>query len=513
MSDEAPSGASGAPPRLELAPYEPPPAFADDSVAPPVAPTAPAPTAPDVATKAAGHAPRRRIGTPLLLSLTIHFVLFVLAILLLPGRDETVDDGLAVSVRLKDWHWVGLDPESDGSGPRGPMPETPATELAKGVEAAPGFLDDEKSVQGSVGTGGGAAGSAYAGRVDGKEGLLAAGGGDGRTEGAVHMALAWLARHQESDGTWNALRFEKRCQGDRCGGAGDEPHLVATTSLALLPYLGAGHDFRAGPWKDVVRKGLVALHRRQRPDGGFETGPKRVYADAFATSAVSEAYGLTRDERLGEMTRLAVARFVAAQNAEGGWRYEPGERDADASVTGWVAMALVSARRAGVDVPDRTLERCRGWFSGHTDADGVVGYVSAGTGSRSLLGVGYAVPIMLGASPDDPRLVATAARLESSPPRWPADADDPGTAFGMADPLHWYYGSLAAFQRGGGTWKIWNEKLSALLLGKQERRGCLAGSWENVGQTGAKGGRIVTTALCALSLEVYYRYPRVVSVR
>jgi hypothetical protein len=120
---------------------------------------------------------------------------------------------------------------------------------------------------------------------------------------------------------------------------------------------------------------------------------------------------------------------------------------------------------------------------------------------------------MLGTSPDDPRLCATAARLETSPPRWPVDADDPGGSFGMSDPLHWYYGALAAFQRGGGTWKVWNDKLRPLLLTHQEKRGCLAGSWAAVGQTGAKGGRIVTTALCTLSLEVYYRYPRVTSAR
>src|SRR5262249_24512847 len=155
-----------------------------------------------------------------------------------------------------------------------------------------------ESVQGSVGVGGASAGSVYAGRLDGKEGLLSAGGGDGATEGAVHMALEWLARHQESDGAWNAARFEKRCQGPRAGGPADEPYVVATPALALMPFLGAGHTYKDGPWKDAVRRGLVALHDRQRADGGFETGQKRVYGDAFATLAVSEAYGLAKDERL-----------------------------------------------------------------------------------------------------------------------------------------------------------------------------------------------------------------------
>jgi len=77
----------------------------------------------------------------------------------------------------------------------------------------------------------------------------------------------------------------------------------------------------------------------------------------------------------------------------------------------------------------------------------------------------------------------------------------------------WYYGALAAFQRGEGTWKYWHSKLKPLLLEHQQRGGCSAGSWAPVGQTGAKGGRVIVTALCALSLEAYYRYPRVVNAR
>jgi len=510
MSDDAPSSAEE-PAKLELAPYAPPPAFAQETVAPPPLPTPPA-TRPPQATKPPRRAKPRRLGTSLFGSLTIHFAFAVLLFLLLPGRTTPPEEPVVIKVNLKDWHWVGDAPEGDGSGPRGPMPEKPVDELPKGKDVAPGFLDDVASKQGDVGVGGSAAGSAFAGRVDGKDGLVAAGGGDGATEGAVHMALEWLARHQEPDGTWNARAFDKLCQGAACGGDADEPYVVATTSLALLPFLGAGHTWHDGPWKDVVRKGLVALHDRQRADGSFETtGVKRVYADAFATLAASEAYGLTKDERLGDMARAAVARFVKTQNAAGGWRYEPSERDADTSVTGWVSMALVAAKKAGVAVPETTLSRCRAWFSGHTDSDGGVGYIASDAGSRSLLGVGYFVPVMLGA--DGGSLSATAARLESSPPRWPTDPDDPATEFGVADPMHWYYGSLAAFQRGGDTWKMWNEKLRPLLLTHQEKRGCLAGSWAPVGRTGVKGGRVVVTALCALSLEVYYRYPRVTSIR
>jgi hypothetical protein len=88
-----------------------------------------------------------------------------------------------------------------------------------------------------------------------------------------------------------------------------------------------------------------------------------------------------------------------------------------------------------------------------------------------------------------------------------SDADG-ASVYGVTDPIHWYYGGMAAFQRGGGTWKMWNDRLRPLLLEHQEKRGCLAGSWPPVGETGVKGGRVVVTALATLALEVYYRYPR-----
>ena len=43
----------------------------------------------------------------------------------------------------------------------------------------------------------------------------------------------------------------------------------------------------------------------------------------------------------------------------------------------------------------------------------------------------------------------------------------------------------------------------------QRRAGCEDGSWDPVGEWGAAGGRVYSTAICAMTLEVYYRYLRV----
>ena len=76
------------------------------------------------------------------------------------------------------------------------------------------------------------------------------------------------------------------------------------------------------------------------------------------------------------------------------------------------------------------------------------------------------------------------------------------------DSYYWYYGTLAMFQYGGDPWKTWNAALRTALVGKQQTKAEEAGSWDPHGAWGFAGGRVYSTAINALSLEIYYRYPR-----
>jgi hypothetical protein len=120
---------------------------------------------------------------------------------------------------------------------------------------------------------------------------------------------------------------------------------------------------------------------------------------------------------------------------------------------------------------------------------------------------------MLGKSPRNRSLQPIASRLAARLPRWDAEEGKEEGRWGRTDPLHWYYGGLAAFQHGGRTWTRWEAALREVLLPTQSRLGPEVGSWEPRGATGAHGGRLITTALAALCLEVYYRYPRAVDFR
>jgi hypothetical protein len=78
-----------------------------------------------------------------------------------------------------------------------------------------------------------------------------------------------------------------------------------------------------------------------------------------------------------------------------------------------------------------------------------------------------------------------------------------------SDFYYWYYGMLGMFQLGGEHWKKWNGVLRDRIVKSQ----CTAadgennGSWDHEKDSyGTRGGRVYTTALGALCLEVYYRY-------
>ena len=70
----------------------------------------------------------------------------------------------------------------------------------------------------------------------------------------------------------------------------------------------------------------------------------------------------------------------------------------------------------------------------------------------------------------------------------------------------WYNCTLAMFQVGGTPWERWNAVVRDRIIGLQERQGCARGSWAPNSRWGNVGGRVYTTALAVLTLEVYYRF-------
>jgi hypothetical protein len=372
------------------------------------------------------------------------------------------------------------------------------------------------------GTGGGTGrrdkllGNSRIGRRSSQAGTLQA------TEKAVMAGLEWLKRHQSPDGSWSAQGFSSTCDaslGSACTGGGNRAFDPGVTGLALLAFLGAGYDPRStGPYLDTVRMGLKYLKNIQDAEGCF--GPtadgRHTYAHACATTAMCEAYASSKQLPWRKSAEQAVGYIQACQNPGRGWRYGKQPGDDDASVTGWMLMALASAKDAGIPIDESRAKEGLAFLDSVTDLDsGRIGYIKTGerpvrpegsaakwppTESESLTALGVSSQIFHGRW-ESPMWIAGAELLSKKPPVW-------DEAKGSIDMYYWYWGTLAMFQLGGPRWERWNTSLKAVAIDHQVKHGCAAGSWDPKDPWGDEGGRVYSTALMTLCLESYYRYPK-----
>ena len=176
-------------------------------------------------------------------------------------------------------------------------------------------------------------------------------------------------------------------------------------------------------------------------------------------------------------------------------------------------------------IDERAFAGVTAWLDKVTDPDyGRVGYVQRGTGparpqelvdrfpgekSESMTAIGMLARTFTGEDPHKSKIIGLGADLLAKlPPTWnPLD--------GSIDMYYWYYGSLAMFQVGGKPWKKWKKAMVPTVVKSQhdEGSGSRTGSWDPIGPWGADGGRVYSTALQVMSLEVFYRYDRVFGIR
>lgn len=314
-------------------------------------------------------------------------------------------------------------------------------------------------------------------------------GGTRETERAVTLALTWLAAHQEPDGRWSGTRFDDQC--GRCGGAAEIDSDTAITGLALLCYLGAGHTHLAeGEHREAVARALRWLLAREAGRGDLR-GDETMYAQTIATVALCEALAMTGDPALAGPARRAVAFVMDTSSRDG--------RSArDTSVLGWQVMAVESARRAGIPVSGATFNAADRYLDHVADRASPGRYADSPDGrpTPAMTAEAMFVRQLTGHGRGEARMNESARFILGAPPRWNAGAPT----------YYWYYATLALFQQQGEAWTQWNSALIPELLSNQHQGGNAAGSWDPQDEWSRLGGRIYQTAICTLSLEVYYRY-------
>ncbi len=330
-------------------------------------------------------------------------------------------------------------------------------------------------------------------------------GGTLMTEAAVARGLRWLASVQNHDGSWSLRDYKKH---DRKGNRGD----AMGTSLALLPFLGAGQTHEFGKYKNTVNKGLAWLLKNQEDDGDLRAdynGQAGMYAHGQAAIVLCEVLAMTGDEQFRTPAQNAIRFIEKAQHNEGGWRYRPGE-EGDTSVFGWQLMAIQSARapRLGLQVDKATLQLADYFLDlvavSHRRAarqgcpeGALYGYQPGKQPTDAMTAEAILCRMYLGWKRDDPRMIAAIDWLID---KHLPDEDEMNI-------YYWYYGTQAMHHFGGRQWERWNSRMRQLLIGSQETRGRYPGSWNPSDfRWGGQGGRIYTTSLSVCTLEVYYRH-------
>lgn len=327
-------------------------------------------------------------------------------------------------------------------------------------------------------------------------------GGNERSEQAVQAGLQWLIDHQAPDGHWSIDGFQ-RVASCSCVGAANKENDVAGTAFGLLPLLASGETHResdqSGRYIKNMQRGVAFLLGKQTPQGDFGSG---TYAHALATIALCEAFNMTSDPALKEPTQKAVDYIVKGQHAGGGWRYHPGQ-PGDTSVTSWQLMALKSAQMAGLSFPPETLRRGSRFLRvvGNANDDGY-GYLPGTKTTTPMTAAGLlCAQYLQGRELQTPNIMKRVARLKREPPTRT-----------LTNMYYYYYATQVMFNVGGEDWNDWNTKMRDLLVDTQDKgnnakHAHQKGSWGPAGDPWARGGgRMMTTSMALLTLEVYYRY-------
>ncbi len=311
---------------------------------------------------------------------------------------------------------------------------------------------------------------------------------DPALEASIARALAYLKTSQKPDGAWEAS-FGKA---------------TSVTSLAVMAYLASGHlPGQPGPYRETVEKGIQFVVRSQKPNGLLvaSTSHGPMYCHGISALMLAEVAGMLPDDALADEVQAtlskAVALILASQEIRkdshnaGGWRYQPGSRDSDLSVSGWQVMALRAAKSVGCVVPAENIDRAVDYLRRCAVRSGGFAYQPGGGANNPRTGVGILAMELCGEH-HAPESLAGAAYLAKHPPRWGAE-----NFF-----YEVYYVPQALFQIGDEAFRAYQSQLVPVLLEHQEANG----SWLSTDGNDRSGGREYCTAMAVLALTVEYRY-------
>ncbi len=301
----------------------------------------------------------------------------------------------------------------------------------------------------------------------------------------AQLASLQLASLQLRDGRWSAREDGEPTAAD-----------LRVTAWMLLCFLGDGQSSAYGRNREAIVAGLRWLRGRQDEQGriGFRAEPDWLLDHTFATLVLAEdlraAPGIVRADRARRAVDALVRELTVRRPPIGAeqrfWaevvlrslRAGPRPVD-DAERTGHAARADDSYQRLAR--PTAALTALTGrWHATRPRSDR----------ERAVEVLRRTVRISAASAVDDrPTFPAVP---------WPDDL--------MADPWTTFYCTVTAFQIGGATWKDGSKRLLTVVKSQQQPADPRPGTWDPAGAFGERFGRVGTSAVHLLTLEIYYRY-------
>lgn len=286
--------------------------------------------------------------------------------------------------------------------------------------------------------------------------------------------LAYLKKNQKQDGSFES-------------GEAGHSSTPATSGFCLMAALAHGDDPNMGPYSSMIKKSINFILKSQNTNNGYIGDT--MYSHGFATLALSEAYGMVRDDRIGPALEKAVSLILSAQknNQFNAWRYNPDSIDADSSVVGCQLVALLAARNAGIGVPDKAIEDGLKYMKSCQTKEGGYSYTEQNYNNPrvTLSSIGSLI-IALNKQKDEPEYKKVSEYLGKN-----INYKENTYPFYLE-----YYMSQAIFHDDINSWDTWNSRNIRWMKSLQAPDG----SWSYQSEPA------YCTSLALLSLALNYRF-------
>ena len=268
-------------------------------------------------------------------------------------------------------------------------------------------------------------------------------------------ALGYLANAQDSDGGWSDSQF---------------PSNTGVTALCCLAFMAEGSRPRIGKYGKQIDRGIEFILKNVQTSGVIagkgsnKYGP--MYEHAYSMLALLYAYG---DMPWRPQTRDVISRGIQAiarsQRLDGGWRYQfSREGDADMSVTANVLWVLRTAKKSGFTVSAESVGKGVRYIERCALPDGTFRYRIWGLHSSPSLGGTGIIALCNEGRIDHPLITPARERIAYDYRRY--------TLQDLKERRYYVYGcfyaSLAMYMCGDTYWVPWYRKATAVLQTMQD---------------------------------------------